>query len=86
MELNINNLVCARPLERVGGFSSNFYRYFIGTTFRADCLVDLDLIFKATVGLITTRFSQIELVCTVYQENLLGFLPNLHRYMIKQVL
>ena len=50
MELNTNNLVCARPLERVGGFSSNLQRYFIGTTFKADGLGDLDLIFKGTVG------------------------------------
>ena len=78
MELNINNLVCARPLERVGGFSSNMGRYFIGTVFRADGLGDLDLIFKVTVGLTTTRFSQIKLVWPVYQEYLLGFLPNLH--------
>ena len=75
-----------RPLERVGGFSSKMERYFIGTTFRADGLGDLDLIFKVKVGLTTTRFSQIKLaLCTVYQEYLLGFLPNLHRYMIKQV-
>ena len=57
MELNINNRVCARPLERVAGFSSNLQRYFIGTTFRADGLGDLDLIFKVTMGLTTTRFS-----------------------------
>ena len=85
MELNINDLVCPRPLERVDEFSSNMERYFIGTTFRADGLGDLDLIFKVTVGLTTIRFSQIKLVCTVYQEYLLGFLPNMHRYMIKQV-
>ena len=85
MELNINKLVCARPLERVGGFSSNMEQYFIGTTFRADGLGGLDLIFKVTMGLTTTRFSQIKLVCTVYQEYLLGFLPNLHSYMIKKV-
>ena len=85
MELNINNIVCARPLERVGGFSSNLQRYFIETNFRADGSGDLDLIFKVTVGLIMTRFRQIKLVCTIYQENLLGFLPNLHKYMIKQV-
>ena len=36
MELNINNLVSARALERVGGFSSILQRYFIGATFRAD--------------------------------------------------
>ena len=85
IELNMNNLVCVRPLERVRGFSSNLMRYFIGTTFRANGLGHLDLIFKVTVGLTTTRFSQIKLVCTVYQEYLLVFLPNLHRNMIKQV-
>ena len=86
MGLNIKkNLVCARPLYRIGGFSSHLQRYFIGTTFRADSLGDLYLIFKAMVGLTTTRFSQIMLVCTVYQDYLLGFLPNLNRYMLKQV-
>ena len=79
MELNISNLVCARPFERVGGFSSNLQQHFIGTTFRADGLRDLGLIFKVMVGLTTTSFfSQIKPVCTVYQECLLGFLPNLH--------
>ena len=63
-------------------FSSNLQGYFIGTVLRADGLGDLDLIFKVTVGLTTTSFSKI---CTVYQEYLLRFLPNLHRYMIKQV-
>ena len=52
----------ARPFERVGGFSSNLQRYFIGTTFRADGLGNLDFIFKVTVGLTTTRLSQITLV------------------------
>ena len=85
MELNINNLVCARPLERVGGFLSNLMRHSIVTTFRADGFGHLDLIFKVTVGLTTTRFSQIKLVCTVYREYLLGLLSNFHRYMVKQV-
>ena len=73
MELNMNNLACARPLERVGGFSSNLQRYSIVTTFTPDGLGDLDLISKFTAGLTTTRFSQIKLVCTVYKEYLLGF-------------
>ena len=73
MELNMNNLAGARPLERVGRFSSNLQRYFIGTTFTADGLGHLDLISKVTVGLTTTRFSQIKFVCTVYKEYLLGF-------------
>ena len=76
MERNINNLVCARPLERVGGFSSNLMRFFIGTSFKADGLGHLNLTFKVTVGLTTTMFSQIKLVCTLYQEYLLGLLPN----------
>ena len=84
MELNKNNLVCARPLERVGGFSSNLQGYFIGKTFRADGLGDLDLTFKVMVGLTMTSFSQIKLVCTVYQEYLFEFLPNLHRYCLSK--
>ena len=60
------NLVYARPLERFGGFSSNLMRYFIRTTLRANGLGHLDLIFKVTVGLTTTKFSQIKLLCTVY--------------------
>ena len=59
MELNINNLMCARPFERVGRFSLHLQGYFIGTTFRAYCLGDLDLIFKAMVGLTTTSCSKI---------------------------
>ena len=47
MELNINNFECARPLERVGGYSSNLMQYFIRTTFRADGLGDLDLILRS---------------------------------------
>ena len=61
MELNINNHMCARPLERVGGFSSNLQGYWIGTTFRADCLGDLDLIFKVTVGLTMTSLAKLSL-------------------------
>ena len=67
MELNINNFACPRPSARVGGFSSNLQGYFIGTTFRADGLGDLDLNLKVTVGLTTTSFSQINIVCIVYQ-------------------
>ena len=50
MELNINDLVRARPLERVGVFSSNLQRCFIGTTSRVDGLDDLDLIFRGHGG------------------------------------
>ena len=70
MELNINNLVCARPLERIGRFSLNLQGDFIEKTFRADGLGDLDLILMVTAGLTTTSFNQIKLVCTVYQEYL----------------
>ena len=68
MELNMNNLVCTTLL---GGFSSNLQGYVIGTTFTADGVCDLDIIFKVTAGLTKTRFSQIKLVCTLYQGYLL---------------